>query len=120
MNLNQMVEALTSPPLKPRSAIDDCLRHPAVTAVPDGWVMVPIDCTDDIAEVIAAEAGCCGGIAEQIWRHAIAAAPAVQPLTPEKIDYLFHDCVRLHDSNPLWFARAIEQAHGITGGTRNG
>lgn len=44
-------------------------------AVPDGWKLVPIDCTDDIAEVIAMEAKCCGGIAETIWRRAIAAAP---------------------------------------------
>lgn len=67
-------------------------RSSPPAAVPEGWVMVPLDCTDEIAEAIAFEANCCGGIAETIWRKAISAAPAApngwQPLpkdTPEGV-----------------------------------
>lgn len=44
--------------------------------VPAGWVLVPVECTDDIAEAIAFEAHVCGGIAESTWRAALAAVPA--------------------------------------------
>lgn len=37
-------------------------------------ILLPRECTDDIAEAIAKEANCCGGIAESIWSAAVAAA----------------------------------------------
>lgn len=41
------------------------------------WKLVPVaaDMTDDIAEAIALEAKCCGGIAHTIYVKALAAAP---------------------------------------------
>ena len=45
--------------------------------VPDGYVVVPdaAHMTDDQAEAIAREARCCGGVAYDIYRAALAAAP---------------------------------------------
>lgn len=40
-----------------------------------GWKLVPIEMTDDIGEAIAMEAGCCGGIALDIYDAALRAAP---------------------------------------------
>lgn len=120
------VDAIREWAERAKEAEEKLAAQPApAPVVPDGWVMAPRDCTDDIAEAIAMEAGCCGGIAEQIWRHAIAAsppAPAVaEPLTDEQI----MGCLpmigglqqRLPDGWKI-FARAIEQAHGI--GTQGG
>ena len=45
--------------------------------IPEGFKLVPIDCTDSIGEAIAAQARCCGGIANDIWEAAMAAAPEV-------------------------------------------
>lgn len=52
-------------------------EHPA-PSVPEGWVLVPDEAhmTDDQAEAIAKMANCCGGIAYDIYRVALAAAPA--------------------------------------------
>lgn len=47
-------------------------------AVPDGWVIVPREMTDEIGEAIALEAKCCGGIALDIYNAAIAAAPKLE------------------------------------------
>ena len=47
--------------------------------VPAGWVLVPVECTDEIAEAIAFEAHVCGGIAESTWRAALAAVPTPTP-----------------------------------------
>lgn len=43
------------------------------------WVMVPRDCTDEIAEAICGQVNVCGGIAESIWRAAVTASQAAQP-----------------------------------------
>lgn len=43
------------------------------------WVMVPRDCTDEIAEAICGQVNVCGGIAESIWRAAVTASQASQP-----------------------------------------
>jgi hypothetical protein len=46
----------------------------AVT-VPDGWQLVPIEITDEIAEAISKEARCCGGIALDVYEAMLNAAP---------------------------------------------
>lgn len=43
--------------------------------VPDGYVMVPKEMTDEIGEAIAMRANCCGGIALDIYDAMLAAAP---------------------------------------------
>lgn len=43
--------------------------------VPDGYVMVPKEMTDEIGEAIAMQANCCGGIALDIYDAMLAAAP---------------------------------------------
>lgn len=42
--------------------------------LPDGWVLVPKEMTDDIGEAIARQANCCGGIALDIYEAIIAKA----------------------------------------------
>lgn len=56
-------------------------RHELYAApqLPEGWVMVPREMTDEIGEAIALEAKCCGGIALDIYNAAIAAAPKPEP-----------------------------------------
>lgn len=44
-------------------------------AIPDGYVMVPKEMTDEIGEAIAMQANCCGGIALDIYAAMLAAAP---------------------------------------------
>lgn len=44
-------------------------------AIPDGYVMVPKEMTDEIGEAIAMQANCCGGIALDIYDAMLAAAP---------------------------------------------
>ncbi|HHL1502644.1 TPA: DUF3850 domain-containing protein [Klebsiella pneumoniae] len=46
-----------------------------VPVVPDGYVMVPKEMTDEIGEAIAMQANCCGGIALDIYDAMLAAAP---------------------------------------------
>nr|WP_085844135.1 DUF551 domain-containing protein [Klebsiella quasipneumoniae] len=43
--------------------------------IPDGYVMVPKEMTDEIGEAIAMKANCCGGIALDIYDAMLAAAP---------------------------------------------
>ncbi|MDI3149334.1 hypothetical protein [Serratia nevei] len=43
--------------------------------VPDGFKLMPLEITDEIAEAIAMEARCCGGIALCIYEAALAATP---------------------------------------------
>jgi hypothetical protein len=43
--------------------------------LPEGFKLMPIEITDEIAEAIALEARCCGGIALCIYEAALAAAP---------------------------------------------
>lgn len=43
--------------------------------LPDGFKLMPTEITDEIAEAIAMEARCCGGIALCIYEAALAAAP---------------------------------------------
>ena len=40
----------------------------------NGYTMVPVELTDNVAEAIAMEANCCGGIALDIWDAAIKVA----------------------------------------------
>lgn len=47
--------------------------------IPDGYVMVPKEMTDEIGEAIAMQANCCGGIALDIYDAMIAAAPHDTP-----------------------------------------
>nr|WP_309598205.1 DUF551 domain-containing protein [Klebsiella pneumoniae] len=47
--------------------------------VPDGYVMVPKEMTDEIGEAIAMQANCCGGIALDIYDAMLAAAPHDTP-----------------------------------------
>lgn len=47
--------------------------------VPDGYVMVPKEMTDEIGKAIAMQANCCGGIALDIYDAMIAAAPHDTP-----------------------------------------
>lgn len=48
-------------------------------AIPDGYMMVPKEMTDEIGEAIAMQANCCGGIALDIYDAMIAAAPHDTP-----------------------------------------
>lgn len=43
--------------------------------IPDGYVMVPKEMTDEIGEAISMRARCCGGIALDIYDAMLAAAP---------------------------------------------
>lgn len=43
--------------------------------IPEGYVMVPKEMTDEIGEAIAMQANCCGGIALDIYDAMLAAAP---------------------------------------------
>ncbi|HBR0341751.1 TPA: DUF551 domain-containing protein [Klebsiella quasipneumoniae] len=43
--------------------------------IPDGYVMVPKEMTDEIGEAIAMQANCCGGIALDIYDAMLAASP---------------------------------------------
>ncbi|HBY9758602.1 TPA: DUF551 domain-containing protein [Klebsiella pneumoniae] len=47
--------------------------------IPDGYVMVPKEMTDESGEAIAMQANCCGGIALDIYDAMIAAAPHDTP-----------------------------------------
>lgn len=49
--------------------------------IPDGYVMVPKEMTDEIGEAIAMQANCCGGIALDIYDAMLAAAPHDTPLS---------------------------------------
>lgn len=52
--------------------------------IPDGYVMVPKEMTDEIGEAISMRARCCGGIALDIYDAMLAAAPqeAIKVLIP--------------------------------------
>lgn len=57
-----------------------CQVHPGSSPViPDGYVMVPKEMTDEIGEAIAMQANCCGGIALDIYDAMLAAAPHDTP-----------------------------------------
>jgi len=43
--------------------------------IPEGWVLLPKEITDSIAEAIAYQAHCCGGVALDIYEAILAAAP---------------------------------------------
>lgn len=43
--------------------------------VPEGWQLVPKTITDNMAEAIAYQAHCCGGVALDIYEALLAAAP---------------------------------------------
>lgn len=61
-----------------------------ITPIEKGrWVLVPVECDDSIAEAIAGPARCCGGIADDIWNAALAAAP-VHPVVenPRNVERL--------------------------------
>lgn len=47
--------------------------------IPEGYMMVPKEMTDEIGEAIAMQANCCGGIALDIYDAMIAAAPHDTP-----------------------------------------
>lgn len=47
-------------------------------AIPDGYALVPVEMTDEIGEVIAREARCCGGIALDIYDAILLAAAPQQ------------------------------------------
>lgn len=64
-----------------RAAVEACraamLAQPVSQRykLPEGFKLMPIEITDEIAEAIAMEARCCGGIALCIYEAALAAAP---------------------------------------------
>lgn len=47
--------------------------------------LVPRELTDDMGEAIAFTAGCCGGIASDIWEAVLAAAPAIGDIRLDSI-----------------------------------
>lgn len=51
---------------------------PPAPRVPDGYALVPVEMTDEIGEVIAREARCCGGIALDIYDAILLAAAPQQ------------------------------------------
>lgn len=64
----------SAPPLDllPKNTESRCSNSPVI---PDGYVMVPKEMTDEIGEAIAMQANCCGGIALDIYDAMLAAAP---------------------------------------------
>ncbi|WP_227643059.1 DUF551 domain-containing protein [Klebsiella pneumoniae] len=56
--------------------------------IPNGYVMVPKEMTDEIGEAIAMQANCCGGIALDIYDAMLAAAPHDTPAlnSPQSVD----------------------------------
>lgn len=50
-----------------------------IPMIPDGYVMVPKEMTDEIGEAIAMQANCCGGIALDIYAAMLAAAQQEVP-----------------------------------------
>lgn len=53
------------------------------SGIPDGYVLVPKEMTDEIGEAIAMQANCCGGIALDIYDAMLAAAQ--QPPVSERV-----------------------------------
>ncbi len=117
-------------------------RHPQpAQVVPDGYVMVPKEMTDEIGEAIAMQANCCGGIALDIYDAMLAAAPqspGSEPATvpgkwipvsermPDDDDFVYiwprpDFGVELHvgqycECSPKgdgWYAQVYEQNYGI-------
>lgn len=109
--------------------------------IPDGYVMVPKEMTDEIGEAIAMQANCCGGIALDIYDAILAAAqqssgsePATVPgkwipvseQMPDDDDFVYiwprpdfgvelhvgQYCERSHKGGG-WYAQVYEQNHGI-------
>ncbi|HBY7474114.1 TPA: DUF551 domain-containing protein [Klebsiella pneumoniae] len=58
--------------------------------IPDGYVMVPKEMTDEIGEAIAMQANCCGGIALDIYDAMLAAATQPQN-APQNIPEIIPD-----------------------------
>ena len=96
---------------------------PAAPAVPDGWVMAPRDPTQRMGNCGFRAGAASSFAADMIYRAMIAAAPAqpAVPLTDEQISHFWDIHVGMPTAaRPLnyndvrIFARAIEQAHGIT------
>ena len=58
-------------------AISYCLNKQNIKAH-EGFILLPIDCTDEIAEAIAYNANCCGGIAYDIYQAIIQASKQYQ------------------------------------------
>lgn len=68
-----------------RAMLSAAPQPPVSQSVPEGFVLVPdaSNMTDDQAEAIARMAGCCGGIAYDIYRVALEAAPRPPVQPPE-------------------------------------
>lgn len=78
-------------------------------AIPDGYVMVPKEMTDEIGEAIAMQANCCGGIALDIYDAMIAAAPHDTPAlnSLQSVDSVTGGWIpvseRMPESNGMYF-----------------
>lgn len=67
--------------------------------VPDGYVMVPKEMTDEIGEAIAMQANCCGGIALDIYDAMLAAAPQPQN-SPQNIPEIIPGWIPVSERMP--------------------
>jgi len=74
-----------------------------VPRVPDGYVMVPKEMTDEIGEAIAMQANCCGGIALDIYDAMLAAAPHDTPAlnSPQSVDSVTGGWIPVSERMPL-------------------
>ncbi|MGA6517152.1 hypothetical protein ACPEF8_27965 [Klebsiella sp. K796] len=67
--------------------------------IPDGYVMVPKEMTDEIGEAIAMQANCCGGIALDIYDAMLAAAPQPQN-SPQNIPEIIPGWIPVSEQKP--------------------
>ncbi|MFJ7794613.1 hypothetical protein [Pseudomonas sp. NPDC096950] len=78
--------------------------------IPNGYKLVPMDCDDDIAEAIAANAQRCGGGAYEIWVAALAAASDAPQIEVErKFETLGADL----EATQLALASAVENTRAL-------
>lgn len=54
------------------------LRRSKAQAIPEGFVLVPTECTDEIAEAIAFSARVCGGVANDVYESIVKAVIEAQ------------------------------------------
>lgn len=89
--------------------------------IPEGYVMLPKEMTDEIGEAIAMQANCCGGIALDIYDAMLAAAPQDTPaLNPlQSVDSVADTWIPVSERMPeermsviLWDAEIGEVTSG--------
>ncbi len=77
--------------------------------IPEGYVMVPKEMTDEIGEAIAMQANCCGGIALDIYDAMLAAAPHDTPAlnSLQSVDSVADTWIPVSERMPIEFEAVI-------------